>query len=158
VDFELLVREAFHPGEQYCDLVSFEVTTKMAGAKESRTTAAVTIKAQVGVHSAMATGHGPVNALDLCLRRCLAPLYPSIASVRLTDYKVRVLEKSSGTGARVRVMVQQTDGDEIWTTVGVSENILEASYIALADGVRYKLLKECVPVPARASGMAGSSL
>ncbi len=102
--FELLVREALHPGLTFFELVSFEATTKMMDNKESKTTATVTVKAQDGIHSALATGHGPVNALDVCLRQCLAPIYPSIAKVRLTDYKVRVLdteERHGGQGARV---------------------------------------------------------
>jgi 2-isopropylmalate synthase len=71
----------------------------------------------------------------------LNQFFELLRDVRLIDYKVRVLEGSQGTGAKVRVHIQQTDGEESWTTVGVSENILEASYLALADGVRYKLLK-----------------
>jgi 2-isopropylmalate synthase len=77
--------------------------------------------------------------------------------VQLTDYKVRVLDASDGTAAKVRVLVQQTDGVDSWTTVGVSDNILEASYRALADGVRYKLLKDRVPIPAAAEQPAGRS-
>jgi 2-isopropylmalate synthase len=98
--FELLVREALRPGEQFFEVVTYETTTKTTG-----TTATVTLKAQDGVHSATATGNGPVNALDLALRQCLSSLYPGIADVRLTDYKVRVLDNKKGTAARVRVLV-----------------------------------------------------
>ncbi len=139
--FELLVREALHPGMHFFDLMSFDVATKMAGAKGSKTVGTVTIKAQDGVHSATATGHGPVNALDLCLRQCLSSLYPSIADVRLMDYKVRVLEPKKGTAAKVRVLIEWSDHRRSWTTVGVSDNVIEASWRALVDAIRLELMR-----------------
>jgi 2-isopropylmalate synthase len=139
--FELLVREALHPGVHFFDLVSFDVSTQMSGSKSSRTTATVTIKAQDGVHSATATGHGPVHALDLCLRKCLAPLYPSISEVRLTDYKVRVLEPKKGTAAKVRVLIEWSDHRRSWATVGVSDNVIEASWRAMVDAIRLELMR-----------------
>jgi 2-isopropylmalate synthase len=139
--FELLVREALHPNMHFFDLVNFEVSTRMAGAKPSKTTATVTIKAKDGVHSATAAGHGPVNALDLCLRQCLSALYPSIANVRLTDYKVRVLEPKKGTAARVRVHIEWTDHQRSWSTVGVSDNVIEASWHAMVDAIRLELMR-----------------
>lgn len=154
----VLMEVAAHGELEFFRIENFRVINEMRG--RGAVTSEATVKLHIGdevVHT-VAEGDGPVHALDRALHEALHRYFEPLRSVRLTDYKVRVLEKSSGTGARVRVMVQQTDGDEIWTTVGVSENILEASYIALADGVRYKLLKERVPVPARASGMAGSSL
>ena len=93
------------------------------------------------VHT-VAEGDGPVHALDRALHAALKEFFESLHQVRLIDYKVRVLEGKEGTGSKVRVHIQQTDGQESWTTVGVSENILEASYLALADGVRYKLIKD----------------
>ncbi len=139
--FELLVREALHPGQHFFELVSFEVTTKMADNKESKTTATVTVKAQDGIHSALATGHGPVNALDVCLRQCLSPIYPSIAKVRLTDYKVRVLDTKKGTAAKVRVLIEWSDHRRSWTTVGVSDNVIEASWRAMTDAIRLELMR-----------------
>ncbi len=139
--FELLVRDALHPGLHFFELVSFDVSTAMAGTKVSKTSATVTLKAGNGVHSATATGHGPVNALDLCLRQCLSSLYPSIAKVRLTDYKVRVLEPKKGTAARVRVLIEWSDHRRSWTTVGVSENIIEASWHAMVDAIRLELMR-----------------
>lgn len=139
--FELLVREALHPGVHFFELVSFDVSTQMSGSKSSRTTATVTIKAQDGVHSATATGHGPVNALDVCLRKCLAPLYPSISNVRLTDYKVRVLEPKKGTAAKVRVLIEWSDHRRSWATVGVSDNVIEASWRAMVDAIRLELMR-----------------
>jgi 2-isopropylmalate synthase len=107
-------------------------------------TSEATVKIRVGdrsVHT-VAEGDGPVHALDQALRLALNQFFEPLRGVQLTDYKVRVLEGTQGTGSKVRVYIQQSDGDENWTTVGVSENILEASYLALADGIRYKLLKE----------------
>jgi 2-isopropylmalate synthase len=134
--FELLVREALRPGLQFFEVVSYETTTRTNG-----TTATVTLKAQDGVHSATAQGNGPVNALDLALRQCLSSLYPAIAGVRLTDYKVRVLDFKKGTAARVRVLIEWSDHRRSWGTVGVSENVIEASWFALADALRLELMR-----------------
>ena len=139
--FELLVREALHPGLNLFEVVSYEVTSRGAANKESQTVATVTLKAQDGIHSATATGHGPVNALDLCLRQCLAQLYPSISNVRLTDYKVRVLDSRKGTAAKVRVLVEWSDHRRSWTTVGVSDNVLTASWHALLDAIKLELMR-----------------
>jgi 2-isopropylmalate synthase len=134
--FELLVREALRPGVQFFEVVSYETTTKTTGS-----TATVTLKAQEGVHSATAEGNGPVNALDLALRQSLATLYPGIANVRLTDYKVRVLDNKKGTAARVRVLIEWSDHRRSWATVGVSENVIEASWFALVDALRLELMR-----------------
>src|SRR5690242_17769421 len=139
--FELLVREALHPGLHFFDVEGYEVTTKSTGAVGSRSTATVNLRAQDGVHSATASGQGPVHALDLCLRKCLASLYPRISDVRLTDYKVRVLEPKKGTAARVRVLVEWSDHRKSWSTVGVSDNVIEASWSALVDAIRLELMR-----------------
>jgi 2-isopropylmalate synthase len=144
----VLMEVAAHGELEFFRIENFRVINEMRGHGDM--TSEATVKLWIGetvVHT-VAEGDGPVHALDRALHGALHPYFEPLRSVRLTDYKVRVLEKNTSTAARVRVMVQQTDGDESWTTVGVSENILEASYIALADGVRYKLLKERVPVPA----------
>lgn len=139
--FELLVREALHPGAHFFEVDSYEVATRAAGAAPSRTTATVTLRAQDGVHSATATGHGPFNALHLCLRKCLSKLYPRITEVRLTDYKVRVLDSHSGTAAKVRVLIEWSDHRKSWSTVGVSDNVIEASWKALVDAIRLELMR-----------------
>jgi 2-isopropylmalate synthase len=139
--FELLVREALRPGLNLFEVVGFEVATKMTGVDETLTTATVTLRVQDSVHTASATGHGPMNALDLCLRKCLAAVYPKIADVRLTDYKVRVLNSKKGTAAKVRVLVEWSDHRRSWTTVGVSDNIIEASWRALLDAIRLELMR-----------------
>jgi len=138
--FELLVREALHPGVHYFDVEGYEVSTKVSPSG-SRSTATVNLKAKDGIHSATATGHGPVNALDVCLRKCLSPLYPRIADVRLTDYKVRVLDTKKGTAAKVRVLVEWSDHRKSWSTVGVSDNVIEASWCALVDAIRLELMR-----------------
>jgi 2-isopropylmalate synthase len=139
--FELLVREALHPGLQFFEIDSYEVSTRAAGAGPSRTTATVTLRAQDGVHSATANGHGPFNALHLCLRKCLSKLYPPIADVGLTDYKVRVLDSHQGTAAKVRVLIEWSDHRKSWTTAGVSDNVIEASWTALVDAIRLELMR-----------------
>ena len=89
-----------------------------------------------------AIGNGPVNALDSALRSALVPYYPALENMHLADYKVRVLDNGRGTGARVRVLIESTDGKKRWSTVGVSANVVEASWQALVDSVEYKLHKD----------------
>jgi 2-isopropylmalate synthase len=103
--------------------------------------AEATIKVRVGervMHTA-AEGNGPVNALDAALRKALLPLYPRLAKFRLVDYKVHILDSTLGTGATTRVLIDMQNGTRRWTTVGASENIIEASWIALEDAVEYGL-------------------
>jgi 2-isopropylmalate synthase len=90
----------------------------------------------------IAEGDGPVNALDQALRNALVKFYPQLKKVRLADYKVRILDSTSGTGARTRVLIESTDGKEEWGTVGVHDNIIEASLQALADSLEYRLMKK----------------
>src|SRR5579862_2157259 len=135
--FELLVREALHPGWNVFEVVNYDVTTRLVGG----TTATVTLRIQDSVHTASATGQGPMNALDLCLRQCLSNVYPQVKNVRLTDYKVRVLEPKKGTAAKVRVLVEWSDHRRSWATVGVSDNVIEASWGALVDAIRLELMR-----------------
>jgi 2-isopropylmalate synthase len=102
-----------------------------------------TIKIEVGgkLEHTAAEGDGPVNALDNALRKALIKFYPVIKDMHLVDYKVRVVEGAEGTSAKVRVLIESSDKKDVWTTVGVSENIIEASWLALVDSVEYKLLK-----------------
>ena len=86
-----------------------------------------------------ADGDGPVNALDTALRKALEQFYPAVQTVRLIDYKVRVLDTKAGTGSKVRVLIEASDGERHWRTVGVSENIISASCEALIDSLEYKL-------------------
>jgi 2-isopropylmalate synthase len=139
--FELLVRESLNPGTHFFDVDSYEVSTRSPGAGPSQTTATVTLRTEDGVHSATASGHGPFNALHLCLRKCLSKIYPQITEVRLTDYKVRVLDSYKGTAANVRVLIEWSDHRKSWSTVGVSENVIEASWRALVDAIRLELMR-----------------
>jgi 2-isopropylmalate synthase len=139
--FELLVREALNPGLHFFDIDSYEVTTRAGGAGGSHSTAAVTLRTQDGAHSATEAGHGPFHALHLCLRKCLGKLYPQVAEVRLTDYKVRVLDSNKGSAANVRVLIEWSDHRKSWTTVGVSDNVIEASWKALVDAIRLELMR-----------------
>ena len=104
--------------------------------------AEATVKVRIGdeiVHTA-ADGNGPVNALDAALRKALIDIYPALADVRLSDYKVRILDSESGTSAAVRVLIDTKNGTRQWSTVGASPNIIEASWRALSDSYKYALL------------------
>ena len=87
-------------------------------------------------------GDGPVNALDAALRKALNGTYPNLRQMHLVDYKVRVVNSEAGTAARIRVIIESKDEHDVWGTVGVSENIIEASWIALVDAIEYKLFKD----------------
>ncbi|HEY7302833.1 MAG TPA: citramalate synthase [Bryobacteraceae bacterium] len=140
--FELLMREAAHPEFHPFEVVRYEVSTELQnGTDETVTTASVTLRVGDAVHSSTATGQGPVHALDICLRQCLASIYPAITSVRLTDYKVRVLGAKGGTESKVRVLVEWTDHKRSWATVGISDNVIDASWRALVDALRLELMR-----------------
>jgi 2-isopropylmalate synthase len=146
--FDLLVHRAHTGYKSPFELVDFMVVVEKRRRPSTRQNnsemlAEAMIKVKVGgklMHTA-AEGNGPVNALDQALRKALLQSYPSLARVKLIDYKVRILEESTGTGSQVRVLIESSDGTETWRTVGSSENIIEASWLALADAVEYWLLK-----------------
>jgi len=141
--FELLVNRVQNLAKPFFELIDFRVIDEHRGNMMPMSEA--TVKVRVGdteEHSA-ASGNGPVNALDRALRRALAKFYPSLESVYLVDYKVRVLKSPlSGTASLVRVLITSSDGATKWGTVGVSANIVEASWCALVDSVEYKLMKD----------------
>ena len=110
--------------------------------KQYSSTAFVNISVEGKNQITAAEGDGPVNALDKALRKALEVFYPKLADVRLVDYKVRVLDTESATNAKVRVLIESTDGYENWSTVGVSRDIIQASWIALVDSIEYKLIKD----------------
>jgi 2-isopropylmalate synthase len=139
--FELMVRETLRPGRTFFNLVSLDVATKMGRSGGSLTVATVSLQAEDGLHTETAVGNGPVHALDLSLRQCLSGLYPEIASVRLADYKVRVIDSRKGTDAKVRVLIEWHDQERTWVTVGVSDNVIEASWKAMVDAIRLELLR-----------------
>jgi 2-isopropylmalate synthase len=141
--FELLMKKELGLHKRFFDLVGFRVIIeKRKEGEESLSEATIMVKVSGHIEHTAATGHGPVNALDNALRKALEKFYPALRDVKLLDYKVRVLTTGKGTTAKVRVLVESGDRDSRWGTVGVSENIIEASYQALVDSIEYKLLKE----------------
>jgi 2-isopropylmalate synthase len=138
---QLLMKKVLGLHRRFFDLRGFRVSVERKG---GRVVSEATIKVKVkGVeeHTA-AEGDGPVNALDNALRKALGRFYPSITEMRLTDFKVRVLDAKAGTAAKVRVLIESQDHRDTWRTIGVSENIIEASWQALVDSVEYKLMKD----------------
>jgi 2-isopropylmalate synthase len=140
--FELLVHQALRPECHFFDVINYEVGTRKIGALDSVTRALVILSVKGEIHTEEATGSGPVHALDLCLRNWLASIYPAIARVDLIDYKVRVLDAKPGSASKVRVLVKWDDGERTWATIGVSENILEASWHALTDAIQLELMRQ----------------
>ena len=141
--FELLIQEALGKKKKNFNLVGFRVIDEKRKEGEAPISEA-TIMVQVDgvMEHAAAMGNGPVNALDQALRRALTKFYPSLKQVELLDYKVRVLSTGEGTGAVVRVLIESGDGKGRWGTVGVSHNVIEASWQALVDSIDYKLYKD----------------
>ncbi len=140
--FQLLVLKLLGKFKQHFSLVMYKTTGEFpAPDGEKSASAIINIQVDDKTETAGAIGNGPVNALDSALRRALTVFYPQLSTVYLIDYKVRVLETGQATGSRVRVLMESTDGESIWTTVGVSTDIIEASWIALVDSMEYKLNK-----------------
>ncbi len=140
--FELLMRQAMGTGRKYFDLVGFRVIDQKTREDEPpQAEATVMIKVGGQIEHTAAVGNGPVNALDNAMRKALEKFYPQLKEMSLLDYKVRVLPVSPGTGAKVRVLIESSDGTDKWGTVGMSTDIIEASWQALVDGICYKLLK-----------------
>lgn len=139
--FELLVREATGWAQDYFELESFRTFIERRADEE--VVAEATVKALVKGERVVTTGEGagPVNALDRALRNALEKAYPEVGELRLTDYRVRVLDSSDGTAAKVRVLLETSDHEESWGTIGVHHNIIEASWEALVDGVVVGLLR-----------------
>jgi len=151
--FELLLKEALGKGKKYFELKGFRVLTEKRS-EDEEAYAEATIKVEIPKEVAKergfkerfehtaAEGRGPVEALDKALRKALEKFYPSIKEVKLTDYKVRILNETAGTQASPRVLIESTDGKRKWGTVGVSPNVIEASWLALVDAFKYKLSLE----------------
>ncbi|MFA6142957.1 MAG: citramalate synthase [Candidatus Omnitrophota bacterium] len=139
---ELLMKRVMKKFKDFFDLENFRVIIEKN--KDGKMASEATIKLKVGkeIEHTASLGDGPVNALDSALRKALKKFYPNIAQMHLIDYKVRVLDEKAGTAARVRVLIQSQDKMDSWWTMGVSENIIDASWQALVDSVEYKLLKD----------------
>lgn len=143
--FELLLKNALGKKPAYFSQVDFKVTDEKGHDQDlAQSAAEVTLKVGHLKELALSEGEGPVNALDKALRKALIRFYPSIADVQLLDYKVRVLSSGTGTNSKVRVLMESSDGQSKWSTVGVSENIIQASWRSLIDSLEYKLIKDKV--------------
>ncbi len=141
--FELLMRKALGNLRHYFSLVGFRVIdTKQSENDKPMSEATVKVKVGGRIEHTAAEGDGPVNALDNALRKALEHFYPQLADMRLLDYKVRVLPSGQGTASVTRVLIESGDADSRWGTVGVSDNIIDASYHALIDALQYKLVKD----------------
>jgi 2-isopropylmalate synthase len=152
--FHILVQKLLKQHKPFFKPITYRVTTdglwrgegspssSSSSSDENRIEAVVKIEIDGQSIHEVADGDGPVNALDNALRKALKPSYPAIAQVRLVDYKVRILDSGSGTAAKTRVIIESTDGQDTWGTVGVNANIIEASWEALVDSVEYKLFKD----------------
>jgi 2-isopropylmalate synthase len=138
---ELLLRRQLGLWEPRFELKSYRVTNEHRGTGEPRADATVHVVVGDQEEHTASEGDGPVHALDRALRKALQPFYPEIVGIHLVDYRVRVLDGSQGTGTQVRVLIESADAQGSWTTVGVSPNILEASWEALADSIEYGLAR-----------------
>jgi 2-isopropylmalate synthase len=138
--FELLMREALGTRTTLFEIKGFQVHCDKRTEDKSNSLATVKVTVNGEEILASAEGNGPVSALDSALRKALLSFYPSIAQFQLTDYKVRILDGREGTFAKTRVLIESSNGQKRWTTVGVSTNILDASYQAVVEGLEYGLL------------------
>jgi 2-isopropylmalate synthase len=140
--FDLLIKKEMGEFTQSFELLKYHVDVERNTSGRLVTEATVKLQVDKRIEHIVSEGDGPVNALDGALRKALLPFYPNLGGMSLSDYKVRVVNAKAGTAAKVRVVIESRDKDATWGTVGVSENIIEASWLALVDSVEYKLLKD----------------
>lgn len=141
--FEMLIRKQIGQYEPFFTLIEYHSTHRYHGGEHGFETCEATVKIEVKGERVytVAEGDGPVNALDNALRKALLPFFPALERMSLADYKVRIIDGGSGTAAKTRVLITSTAGNEDWSTVGTSFNIIDASWRALVDGIEYFLLK-----------------
>jgi 2-isopropylmalate synthase len=139
--FELVIRKQLGKYRPFFSLEHFKIIGEHPTTSDYGSSAIIKVKVDGAEEITAAEGDGPVHALDRALRKALDRFYPELSNVHLTDFKVRVINGKDATASKVRVLLQSTDGDSVWTTVGVSTDIIEASWIALVDSIEYKLLK-----------------
>ncbi len=142
--FELILRNEKNEFSPFFKTIDSRIYSFFDNDRHNNAEAVLKIEVNGEVEHTAAEGDGPVNALDNALRKALIRFYPEIANVKLVDYKVRVLDEKEATAAKVRVLIESSDGESTWSTVGVSTNIIEASWQALCDGLNYKLYKNSV--------------
>lgn len=140
--FELVVRKMLGKYKPFFELVEFKVMVNEPAVNGMNSSAMIKIRVGDEVEITAAEGDGPVNALDKAVRKALERFYPAIGEIRLTDYKVRVLDSNQASAAKVRVLIESTDHREHWTTIGVSTDVIDASWHALVDSIEYKLVRE----------------
>jgi 2-isopropylmalate synthase len=140
--FDLLVRRCAGTYRPHFIRHKYHVAVMMTDGDQPATEASVKIRVGEQTRFEVGEGDGPVNALDTALRKALNGDFPRLAEMRLVDYKVRVVNSAAGTAAKIRVIIESADERDFWGTVGVSENIIEASWIALVDAIEYKLAKD----------------
>ena len=139
--FELILRNERKEFTPFFRTIDSRIYTFFDNDSHNNAEAVLKIEVNGEIEHTAAEGDGPVNALDNALRKALNRFYPEISTIKLVDYKVRVLDEKEATAAKVRVLIESSDGEETWSTVGVSTNIIEASWQALCDGLNYKLYK-----------------
>lgn len=144
--FDLLVERCAGSFSPVFKKVIYTVSVESRPDSGVRTEAMVKLTVGSAERHEVAEGDGPVNALDAAMRKALEPVYPTLRRMHLLDYKVRVINAQEGTAAKVRVSIESTDGDAVWGTVGVSENVIEASWLALADSFHYFISRKNVAV------------
>lgn len=140
--FEILVRKELKMYKNFFDLVYFKTSVDEPSESEYSSSAIIKVSVDGKTEITAAEGNGPVHALDGALRKALEVFYPQLSAVHLTDYKVRVLDSKNATGAKVRVLIESTDENGSWTTVGVSTDVIDASWRALVDAIEYKLIRD----------------
>ncbi len=148
--FDLLVRKEAGSYQPFFEPLHYRVNVEKRSNDQAITEASIKLRVRDQTEHVVGEGDGPVNALDTALRKALLPAFPQLEKMHLVDYRVRVINSAEGTAARVRVVIESADQSDVWSTVGVSENIIEASWIALRDSVDYKLTKDGVrhdPLP-----------
>jgi 2-isopropylmalate synthase len=146
--FDLLVDRCAGTFAPRFEMHSYHVVVESRAGQDVRTEATVKLGVNGSQRHEVAEGDGPVNALDAALRKALDAAYPALARMHLLDYKVRVINAQEGTAAKVRVSIESTDGEAVWGTVGVSENVIEASWLALADSFHSFLSRSTAGTPA----------
>ena len=139
---KLLIHKILQKHKKFFDLEGFRIIVEKRGGEKPLSEATIKLRVNDIPEHTAAEGDGPINALDKALRGALQQFYPAIGKVHLEDFKVRVVDAKAGTAAKVRVFIESRDDEDIWCTVGVSENIIEASWQALVDSMEYKLLKD----------------
>jgi len=140
--FELMLLNKLNIMPEFFNIMGFRVITDTTKHSNDKFNSEASVKIMIGdemIHT-VSEGDGPVHALDEALRKALIPIYPLIKSFKLSDFKVRILESTEGTGAKTRVYVETTDGYNRWDTVGVSQNVVEAAYVGVVDSILFGLL------------------